>query len=57
MAEEREKLNQSGIHYSEMLPLEYKPTPKYMEIYNSEAGLEYLFKGNYYLKNVFNATV
>ena len=32
--EEREKLNQSGIHYSEMLPLEYKPTPKYMEIYN-----------------------
>lgn len=32
--EEREKLNQSGVHYSEMLPLEYKPTPKYMEIYN-----------------------
>ena len=32
--EEREKLNQSGIHYSEMLPLEYKPTEKYMEIYN-----------------------
>ena len=32
--EEREKLNQSGIHYSEMLPLEYKPTKKYMEIYN-----------------------
>lgn len=31
--EEREKLNQSGIHYSEMLPLEYKPTEKYMEIY------------------------
>lgn len=32
--EEREKLNQSGIHYSEMLPLEYKPTEKYMKIYN-----------------------
>lgn len=32
--EEREKLNQSGVHYSEMLPLEYKPTQKYMQIYN-----------------------
>ena len=32
--EEREKLNQSGVHYSEMLPLEYNPTPQYMEIYN-----------------------
>lgn len=32
--EEREKLNQRGVHYSEMLPLEYKPTSKYMEIYN-----------------------
>lgn len=32
--EEREKLNQSGVHYSEMLPLEYKPTEKYIEIYN-----------------------
>lgn len=31
--EEREKLNQSGIHYSEMLPLEYCPTEKYMTIY------------------------
>jgi hypothetical protein len=31
--EEREKLNQSGVHYSEMLPLEYRPTEKYMEIY------------------------
>ena len=31
--EEREKLNQSGVHYSEMLPLEYEPTQKYMEIY------------------------
>lgn len=32
--EEREKLNQSGVHYSEMLPLEYKPTEDYMKIYN-----------------------
>lgn len=32
---EREKLIQSGVHYSEMLPLEYKPTDKYMEIYNN----------------------
>ena len=31
--EEREKLNQSGVHYSEMLPLEYRPTDKYMDIY------------------------
>ena len=31
--EEREKLNQSGVHYSEMLPLEYAPTNEYMEIY------------------------
>lgn len=31
---EREKLNQSGVHYSEMLPLEYKPTEEYMKIYN-----------------------
>lgn len=30
---EREKLNQSGVHYSEMLPLEYVPTDKYMTIY------------------------
>lgn len=30
---ERERLIQSGKHYSEMLPVEYVPTPKYMEIY------------------------
>lgn len=30
----REKLIQSGVHYSEMLPLEYKPTEKYIEAYN-----------------------
>lgn len=32
--EEREKMIQSGTHYCEMLPLEYKPSDKYMEIYN-----------------------
>lgn len=31
---EREELNQKGTHYSEMLPLEYVPTKKYMELYN-----------------------
>ena len=31
--EERERLIQSGIHYSEMLPLEYEPTDDYMELY------------------------
>lgn len=31
--EERERLIQSGRHYSEMLPMEYVPTQKYMEVY------------------------
>lgn len=31
----REKMIQGGTHYSEMLPLEYKPSSRYMEIYNS----------------------
>lgn len=30
---EREALIQSGVHYSEMLPLEYKPSAAYMAIY------------------------
>lgn len=30
---ERERLIQSGHHYSEMLPLEYEPTEKYLEAY------------------------
>ena len=30
---EREKKIQSGTHYCEMLPVEYRPTEKYMEIY------------------------
>ncbi len=33
-ASEREPLIQSGIHYSAMLPLEYEPSPSYMEAYN-----------------------
>ena len=32
--EEREKKIQKGTHYSEMLPLEYEPTKKYMELYD-----------------------
>ena len=31
--QEREKLIQSGKHYSEMLPIEYVPTEKYMRVY------------------------
>ena len=31
--EEREKLIQAGKHYSEMLPVEYVPTEKYMQVY------------------------
>ena len=31
--EERERLIQSGKHYSEMLPIEYVPSEKYMEAY------------------------
>ena len=30
--EEREKLIQAGKHYCEMLPIEYVPSEKYMEI-------------------------
>ncbi len=31
--EEREEIIQGGGHYSEMLPIEYKPSQKYMEYY------------------------
>lgn len=31
--EEREKMIQSGTHYCEMLPLEYKPSDEYMQVY------------------------
>ncbi len=30
----RERMIQSGVHYSEMLPLEYVPTDDYIKIYN-----------------------
>lgn len=32
--EEREKLIQNGIHYSEMLPVEYIPKDEYMEVFH-----------------------
>ena len=32
-SEKREKLIQSGMHYSEMLPIEYIPSKEYMNIY------------------------
>ena len=32
--EEREKLNQSGVHYSEMLPIEYEPKEEYIEFFH-----------------------
>ena len=38
-AEQREKLIQKGKHYCEMLPVEYVPTRKYMEVY--QQALEY----------------
>ena len=31
---EREKRIQSGVHYSEMLPLEYEPSPAYLAAYH-----------------------
>lgn len=31
---ERERLIQSGVHYSQMLPLEYKPSSDYIKAYN-----------------------
>lgn len=33
--QEREKLIQSGKHYCEMLPIEYVPSEKYMEVYKA----------------------
>ena len=38
-AEEREKLIQSGRHYSEMLPLEYVPTETYMNVYKEALAI------------------
>lgn len=31
--EQREKLIQSGTHYCEMLPVEYRPSPEYLRLY------------------------
>lgn len=36
---QREKLIQSGVHYSRMLPLEYKPTPAYVRLYDQALRL------------------
>lgn len=36
---QREALIQSGVHYSQMLPLEYEPSPAYMEAYQRALGL------------------
>lgn len=36
---EREKFIQGGIHYSEMLPLEYRPSPDYIRIYEESLNL------------------
>lgn len=41
---EREKCIQAGTHYSEMLPIEYVPTDKYMEAYRE--ALEIFAKPN-----------
>ncbi len=32
--EERERLIQSGVHYSEMLPVEYEPTKEYISLFH-----------------------
>ena len=32
---ERERRIQSGTHYSEMLPLEYRPSPEYLRAYRA----------------------
>lgn len=37
--EEREKRIQAGRHYSEMLPVEYVPTQKYMQVYQEALNL------------------
>ncbi len=33
--EDREKAIQAGVHYSEMLPMEYRPSEEYMKIFHS----------------------
>ena len=46
-AKVREKLIQSGKHYSEMLPVEYVPTEQYMQVYHNAL--------KHYAKQVANA--
>lgn len=36
---ERERAIQSGVHYSEMLPIEYKPSQVYMDTYNKALAM------------------
>lgn len=36
---EREKLIQSGVHYSELLPVEYQPTQEYKKLYEEALDL------------------
>ncbi len=36
---EREALIQQGVHYSEMLPLEYEPTPAYLAMFHKALAL------------------
>ncbi len=37
--QEREKKIQQGVHYSEMLPLEYRPSEQYMKLYREALAL------------------
>lgn len=37
---EREKRIQSGVHYSEMLPVEYAPSPEYLALYQESIALQ-----------------
>jgi len=36
--EDREEAIQGGVHYSEMLPIEYKPSREYMDLFYSSLG-------------------
>ena len=46
--EERETAIQSGVHYSEMLPIEYMPTPEYIALYEKMLN-ETAYKIAYYV--------
>ena len=51
--EEREKLIQAGKHYSEMLPVEYVPTEKYMQVYRE--ALKRTLCSSHWLAPVFQS--